>query len=95
MRERFHPPNAAYDAMFKYAQLETGLALGGLMCVAGVAGTVFAVASWQSAGFGALDARTSMREIIPAALLLTLGVQTIFASFFLSILGIEDQPAAG
>jgi hypothetical protein len=32
-----------------------------------------------------------MREIIPAAVLVTLGVQTIFASFFLSILGIDSE----
>ncbi len=95
MREGFHPPNPSYNAMFRYVRLETGLAIGALMFAAGVIGTILAVATWQAVGFGALDARTSMREIIPAALLLTLGVQTIFASFFLSILGIEDQPAAG
>ena len=41
--------------------------------------------------FGALDPRVTMREIIPAAVLLTIGVQTIFASFFLSILGIDIE----
>jgi len=46
--------------------------------------------SWGAVGFGALDPRVTMREVIPAALLLTLGVQTIFASFFLSILGIDE-----
>jgi len=95
MREGFHPTNPAYHAMFRYVQLETGLAIGAVMFVAGAAGTVLALAGWQSVGFGALDPRTSMREIIPAALLLTLGVQTIFASFFLSILGIEDGRSAG
>jgi len=33
----------------------------------------------------------TMREVIPAAVLLTLGVQTIFASFFLSILGMDEE----
>jgi hypothetical protein len=42
-------------------------------------------------GFGVLDPRTTMREVIPAAVLLTLGVQTVFASFFLSILGIDSE----
>jgi len=32
-----------------------------------------------------------MRLIIPAALLLTLGVQTVFASFFLSVLGLRRR----
>ncbi len=91
MRIGFHPPNPAYAAMFRYVQLETGLVVGALMFMFGVAGTVAAVLSWGAAGFGALDPRLTMREIIPAAVLLTLGVQTIFASFFLSILGIDSE----
>jgi glycosyltransferase involved in cell wall biosynthesis len=91
MRLGFHPPNPAYAAMFRYVQLETGLVVGGLMFLTGLVGTIVAVLSWQAAGFGALDPRLTMREIIPAAVLLTLGVQTIFASFFLSILGIDSE----
>ena len=91
MQQGFHPPNAGYRAMFRYVKLETGLALGGVMFLAGTVGTVIAVVSWGSVGFGTLDPSVTMREVIPAALLLTLGVQTVFASFFLSILGIDDQ----
>ena len=91
MRMGFHPPNPSYSAMFRYVQLESGLVAGALMFAAGALGIVLAVLSWQSVGFGALDPRVTMREIIPAAVLLTLGVQTIFASFFLSILGIDVE----
>src|SRR5262249_28126278 len=91
MRMGFHPPNPTYASMFRYVQLETGLVLGALMFLLGVLGIVLAVLSWQAVGFGALDPRVTMREIIPAAVLLTLGVQTIFASFFLSILGIDVE----
>jgi len=91
MEQGFHPPNPSYVRMFDYVKLETGLAVGSLMLVAGLAGTIFAVAGWQSVGFGQLDPRVAMREVIPAATLLTLGVQTIFASFFLSILGLEPK----
>jgi glycosyltransferase involved in cell wall biosynthesis len=91
MREGFHPPNAAYASMFRYVRLETGLVLGLLMVVLGIGGLILAVLSWQVLGFGVLDPRTTMREVIPAAVLLTLGVQTVFASFFLSILGIDSE----
>ena len=91
MREGFHPPNRAYSEMFRYVKLETGLVLGALMILLCAAGTDLAVHSWGAVGFGALDPRLTMREIIPAAVLLTLGVQTIFASFFLSILGIDSE----
>src|SRR5438067_7061569 len=90
MEQGFHPANPSYRSMFRYVNLETGLAAGGLMLLVGIAGIVVAVISWQSAGFGSLDPRLTMREVIPAAVLLTLGVQTIFASFFLSILGIDE-----
>ena len=90
MEQGFHPPNPSYRSMFRYVNLETGLAAGGLMLLVGIAGIVVAVISWQSAGFGSLDPRLTMREVIPAAVLLTLGVQTILASFFLSILGIDE-----
>jgi glycosyltransferase involved in cell wall biosynthesis len=92
MERGFHPPSDNYYALFDYIKLETGLAVGGLMFAAGIVGIVVAVLSWGSAGFGNLDPRFTMREIIPAALLLTLGVQTVFASFFLSILGMEKDP---
>jgi glycosyltransferase involved in cell wall biosynthesis len=95
MREGFHPANPTYSAMFRYVRLETGLVLGALAFVLGTIGTIVAVLTWQSVGFGALDPRTTMREIIPAAVLLTLGVQTIFASFFLSILGIDNESDPG
>jgi hypothetical protein len=32
-----------------------------------------------------------MRIVIPAALFLTLGVQTVFSSFFLSVLGLRRR----
>ena len=91
MRIGFHPPNPTYSAMFRFVQLETGLVIGVAMFLVGVLGIVAAAFSWQAVGFGALDPRVTMREIIPAAVLLTLGVQTIFASFFLSILGIDVE----
>jgi glycosyltransferase involved in cell wall biosynthesis len=95
VREGFHPPNPSYSAMFRYVRLETGLAAGALMFVVGAAGAIVAVLTWGSGGFGSLDPRVTMREIIPAAVLLTLGVQTVFASFFLSILGIDNETDPG
>src|SRR5205809_4651789 len=91
MEQGFHPPNHGYRAMFRYVKLETGLLLGALTVLAGLVGLVAAVVSWSAVDFGSLDPRLTMREVIPASVLLTLGVQTVFASFFLSILGIDDS----
>ena len=91
MQQGFHPPNPSYRAMFRYVKLETGLAAGFVLLILGAVGIAVAVAGWGAVGYGSLNPEQTMRQVIPAAVLLTLGVQTIFASFFLSILGIDDE----
>jgi glycosyltransferase involved in cell wall biosynthesis len=95
IREGFHPPSRRLNRLFPYVTLEVGLLAGCLMTLVGLVTMGVAVWSWERAGFGALDPRVTMREAIPAVVLIALGVQTIFASFFLSILGIgvSDQAA--
>lgn len=83
------PPDPALDKVFRYITLEVGLVLGSLLILTGLAGSIYAVGSWRSLHFGALDYAKTMRLVIPASLFLTLGVQTVFASFFLSVLGMR------
>jgi glycosyltransferase involved in cell wall biosynthesis len=85
------PPDAALDKMFRYVTLEVGLGVGALLTLAGLAASVYAVNSWGVQHFGAMDYSRTMRIVIPAAVSLTLGVQTIFASFFLSVLGLRRK----
>jgi glycosyltransferase involved in cell wall biosynthesis len=85
------PPDPTLDRLFGYITLEVGLAVGALLTVAGLATSLFAVDAWGSKHFGALDYSHTMRLVIPAILLLTLGVQTIFASFFMSVLGLRRR----
>lgn len=69
--------------------LEAGLAVGGVLVFASVVLSVIAVSIWGGTGFQGLDYRETLRIVIPASTLLMLGVQTILASFFVSILAIE------
>ncbi len=85
------PPDPALDKLFRYVTLEVGLAVGALLAIAGLATSVYAVDAWGSKHFGALDYSHTMRLVIPAALFLTLGAQTIFASFFMSVLGLRRR----
>lgn len=89
IREGFHPPHPMLERLFRYITLEVGLLAGTLVAGGGLLALVLAVASWQSVGFGNLNPSTTMREVIPAVVLLALGTQTIFASFFISILAID------
>jgi glycosyltransferase involved in cell wall biosynthesis len=94
VRMGFHPPHPVLERPFRYITLEVGLLAGTLMVLAGIVGLVLAVASWQSVGFGNLNPSLTMREVIPAVLLLAIGTQTVFASFFISILSIDVEGTA-
>ena len=85
------PPDPTLDKLFQYITLEVGLAIGALLTTAGLAISLYAVGAWENKHFGALDYSHTMRLVIPAALFLTLGAQTIFASFFMSVLGLRRR----
>jgi len=85
------PPDPLLDRLFGYITLEVGLLVGALLVAAGLALSVYAVGVWQARQFGHLNYSDTMRLVIPAALLLTVGAQTIFASFFLSVLGLRRR----
>ncbi|MEJ2728530.1 MAG: glycosyltransferase family 2 protein [Deltaproteobacteria bacterium] len=75
--------------IFKYINLETGLAVGLALILFGSAGTLLAIWRWYQASFGNLDPTQIMRIVIPCILALVLGCQVVLASFFFSILGIK------
>jgi hypothetical protein len=85
------PPDPRMDTLFKKITLETGLIVGGVLVVIGLGGSAWAVWGWKDAAFGPLKPSETLRTIIPAMLALVLGCQTIFASFFLSVLGMKRK----
>jgi len=85
------PEDPRLNQVFRYITLETGLAFGGLLIVLGISGSIFAVSGWANDSFGALDPVHMLRIVMPSVFSLTLGVQTICSSFFLSILGLRRR----
>ena len=85
------PPDPTLDGLFRFITLEVGLAIGSLLTIGGLATSLYAVSGWGSRHFGPLDYSHTMRLVIPAVLFLTLGAQTIFASFFMSVLGLRRR----
>jgi hypothetical protein len=81
------PESATLERLYPIVKLETGVIAGAAATLVGVVGILLAAASWQHLGLGRLDPYVTMRELIPAVVLLALGAETIFASFFLSIMG--------
>lgn len=76
-------------------RLEVGLAAGGGLPGAGLAGVVYTLAEWSNRSFGRLDYSHVMRIAIPSAGLLVLGAQTIVTSFFLSFVGLRNRRGDG
>jgi glycosyltransferase involved in cell wall biosynthesis len=71
-------------------RIEHGLIAGTLVFLAGLAIAGVIVGTWIGRGFGELS---EDRLIVFAAVLIILGLQTIFSSFFLSIIGLARGEA--
>jgi glycosyltransferase involved in cell wall biosynthesis len=91
--EGFLPARQWLEDLTERVTLEAGVLTGIALTTAGIVLTVVALVIWGGSGFGPLHYRETLRIVIPASTLLILGVQTIFSSFFLSILGIERSGA--
>lgn len=84
-------PSAATDLMNQWLSLELGLIIGLLVCTAGTGLIAIAFTHWRAIGFGNLDPKWTMRQVIPAVVLLMFGVQTVFASFFFETLKMVER----
>jgi hypothetical protein len=87
-----HPPSTILERLGRWVTLEAGLVAGLVLAGGGLACGLLAVNRWRLVGFGSLDVQRTMRIMIPACLLLTLGVQTLFTSFFLGVLRLGLRP---
>ena len=85
------PADKRFANWSRHATLEVGLVCGLLLVGCGLAWTAGAVGMWQSRSFGALEPGKVMRWVIPAVISIAIGVETIFASFFLSVLGLSRR----
>jgi len=80
------PSDERFDRAMGHAPLEGGLIVGMLLLALGIVGSVVAVLSWSSAHFGPLSPRDAVRAVVPSMLAVSLGVETVLASFFLGVL---------
>jgi hypothetical protein len=86
-------PEGRLMAIFRrLVNLERGLIAGSAAFLGGVGLLALAVNQWRVAGFGALDYAHTMRAVIPGVTLAALGFQTVFSSFFISILRMARKP---
>jgi hypothetical protein len=90
-RQGFLPPNPRFERILDGVSLELGLLGGVLLLAVGLGLFAYAVLQWHAVGFGELTAQRMLRLTLPSAGCLMLGVEVIFASFFLGLLRIHSR----
>ncbi|MFZ1071955.1 MAG: glycosyltransferase family 2 protein [Verrucomicrobiia bacterium] len=84
------PEDPRLTRVFKIFTLEKGIVAGLAVLLAGIILFLRALWLWKQAHFGLLPSmEENLRRLIPAATLVVVGVQTIFSSFFMSVLGLK------
>jgi len=84
--EKLIPEDRKLTKWMRVMTLERSLLAGSIAFLAGGGLIATACLKWQAAAFGPLDYGSTMRWVIPGVTLAALGFQTIFSSFFISIL---------
>jgi glycosyltransferase involved in cell wall biosynthesis len=71
--------------------LERGLMVGAALILTGLVCSAYSVWTWKQVSFRVLNPAHTLRIIIPAVTALIIGVQIVFSSFFLSVLGLRRR----
>jgi len=87
----FIPNSPKTVSIFEKFTVEKGVVIGIILTLLGIVATIFAFIIWGNNSFGNLQPESIMKITIPATTLIAIGIELIFASFFLGILEIERK----
>jgi glycosyltransferase involved in cell wall biosynthesis len=85
------PEDPRLKRLFKIFNLEKGLLAGLCLFLTGTGMAFYSLLLWNRTGFGPMNPVITVRLVAFAMVTITLGIETIFASFFLSILGLTRK----
>lgn len=86
------PDDPKLSRVLRFFTLEKGILLGVAVLLAGFALLFRAIWNWGKVHFGELPSmEENLRNLIPAAALVVLGIQGVFSSFFMSALGLKTK----
>lgn len=91
IRTNFIPTKESISTKLAKITTEKGAVFGLVLTVLGIAVTIAAFVTWKDTSFGNLNPQEMMRRTIPALTLMVVGIEMIFASFFIGILNIKHQ----
>jgi len=89
--EKFLPEDPKLNKIFRYVTLETGLMVGTALILIGIVGSFLSLTIWSETAFGSLDPSKTLRLVTPSLTCLTVGLQMVLSSFFLSVLGLKRR----
>jgi len=85
------PESTFSSRVFDHLNLERGLISGAALLLVGLGLNVWLAWDWVGHNMGPLEVTTTLRYALWGFLTMVLGVQTIYGSFFLSMLGMARQ----
>ena len=85
---RLYAPDRTLSILIRHFNLERGLGLGALLFLLGFGIDASILVEWLKSGMGSLNA---VRPAIQASTLMIVGAQTMFSSFFLSMLAVPRR----
>jgi glycosyltransferase involved in cell wall biosynthesis len=85
------PPKTFSTRIFRFLNLERGLAAGAALFLTGLGLNVSLLVHWYGQSLGGLEVQTTLRQALWGFTTMVLGVQTIYGSFFLSMLGMGTR----
>jgi hypothetical protein len=85
------PQDPRFSRVFKTFTLEKGICFGLAVLALGVGLLLHSLWLWKQAGYGLLPYADNMRRLLPAVTLIVLSIQTVFSSFFMSVLGLRTD----
>ena len=83
--------NEPRGGVFRHVNLERGLLVGLGLLATGLVLSFWLLSAWWGQSMGPLEVQTTMRYALWGLTTIVLGVQTIFGSFFLSMLGMSEK----
>ena len=92
MNQGLYPAKRKHLIFFKIFTLERGIIVGITLLLGGIALFAVLLSRWSNLGFGDIDdVSVTFRLLIPSLTLISIGMITIFSSFFLRILGLNPD----
>jgi glycosyltransferase involved in cell wall biosynthesis len=85
------PPHTFSKRVFDHLNLERGLLAGAALLATGLGLNLWLVHEWYGRNLGPLEVQTTLRYALWGFTTMVLGMQTIYGSFFLSMLGMHPK----